>query len=57
MAVYRRIYRPYSGRFTNESFRFLVLTRYGLKTLFDSRPLFGRRIIVTRAREQAGDLA
>jgi uroporphyrinogen III methyltransferase/synthase len=23
---------------------------------FDSRPLFGRRIIVTRAREQAGDL-
>lgn len=39
MAVYRRIYRPYSGRFTKDSFRFLVLTRYGLKTLFDSRPL------------------
>jgi len=24
---------------------------------FDSRPLFGKRIVVTRAREQAGDLA
>ncbi|MCU1307445.1 MAG: hypothetical protein JWN45_2140 [Acidobacteriaceae bacterium] len=39
MAVYKRIYRPYSGRFTNENFRFLAVTRYGLKTLFDSRPL------------------
>jgi ABC-2 type transport system permease protein len=39
MAVYRRIYRPYSGRFTLEGARFLVLTRYGLKALLDSRPL------------------
>src|SRR3954463_12798035 len=39
MAVYRRAYKPYSGRFTGERFRFLVLTRFSLRTLFDSRPL------------------
>jgi ABC-2 type transport system permease protein len=39
MAVYRRTYRPYSGRFTSSGSRFLVLTRYGLKSLLDSRPL------------------
>lgn len=39
MAIYRRAYRPYTGRFTGERFRFLVLTRFALKTLFDSRPL------------------
>lgn len=39
MAVYRRAYRPYSGRFTAPRFRFLVLTKFALRTLFDSRPL------------------
>jgi ABC-2 type transport system permease protein len=39
MAVYRRIYRPYAGRITAERTRFLVLTKYSLKTLFDSRLL------------------
>lgn len=39
MAVYRRLYRPYAGRFTPDRFRFLVLTRFALRTLFDSRPL------------------
>src|SRR5256885_626182 len=39
MAIYKRAYRPYTGRFTSERFRFLVLTRFSLKTLFDSRPL------------------
>ena len=39
VAIYRRAYRPYAGRFTAERFRFLVLTRFALKTLFDSRPL------------------
>jgi len=39
MAVYRRLYRPYAGRFTSDRFRFLVVTRFALRTLFDSRPL------------------
>src|SRR5579863_828132 len=39
MAVFKRIYRPYEGRFTNSRFRFLVITRFALRTLLDSRPL------------------
>ena len=37
MAVNKRIYRPYSGRYTSEKTRFLVLPRYAFRTLFDSR--------------------
>ena len=39
MAIYRRLYRPYNGKITGQRFRFLVLTRFALRTLFDSRPL------------------
>jgi ABC-2 type transport system permease protein len=39
MAVHKRIYRPYAGRYTGEKYRFLVITRFALRTLFDSRPL------------------
>jgi ABC-2 type transport system permease protein len=39
MAIHRRIYRPYTGKITGQRFRFLVLTRFALRTLFDSRPL------------------
>ena len=38
MAVYKRTYRPYEGGITPERWRFLVLTRYALAGLFDSRP-------------------
>jgi hypothetical protein len=38
MAVYKRTYKAYSGPFTPAWSRFTVLTRYGLSTLFDSRP-------------------
>ncbi len=37
MAVYKRAYRAYSGPITDESWRFLVLTRYSLSQLFSSR--------------------
>jgi ABC-2 type transport system permease protein len=38
MAVYKRTYKAYSGALTPAWSRFGVLARYGLKTLFDSRP-------------------
>jgi ABC-2 type transport system permease protein len=38
MAVYKRTYRRYDGQLTAQWSRFLVLTRYSLSTLFDSRP-------------------
>ena len=38
MAVYKRSYRRYEGEITVERWRFLVLTRYALAGLFDSRP-------------------
>ena len=38
MAVYKRTYKAYHGRLTPAWSRFTVLTRYGLSTLFDSRP-------------------
>jgi len=38
MAVYKRTYKAYSGALTPAWSRFTVLSRYGLATLFDSRP-------------------
>lgn len=38
MAVYKRTYHRYDGQLTAQWSRFLVLTRYSLATLFDSRP-------------------
>ena len=38
MAVYKRTYKAYSGALTPAWSRFSVLMRYGLATLFDSRP-------------------
>jgi ABC-2 type transport system permease protein len=38
MAVYKRTYKAYSGPLTPAWSRFTVLSRYGLATLFDSRP-------------------
>src|ERR1044071_1157903 len=38
MAVYKRTYKAYQGRLTPAWSRFTVLTRYGLSTLFNSRP-------------------
>ena len=38
MAVYRRTYQRYDGQLTAQWSRFLILTRYSLTTLFDSRP-------------------
>ena len=37
MAVYKRNYKVYDGRQTSARWRFLVLTRFGLRTLFQSR--------------------
>jgi ABC-2 type transport system permease protein len=39
VAVHRRAYRPYEGPLTAERWRFLVLPRYGLLELFESRAL------------------
>lgn len=39
MAVHRRAYRPYDGPLTPERGRFLVLSRYSLLELFESRVL------------------
>ena len=41
MAVYRRNYKPYSGRLTAEWSRFLVLFRYSRRNLFRSKFLTG----------------
>src|SRR5215467_11684514 len=38
MAVYKRTYKAYRGAITPARTRFLVLARYGLSTLFTSRP-------------------
>jgi ABC-2 type transport system permease protein len=38
MAVYKRTYKAYHGPLTPAWSRFTVLSRYGLKTLFNSRP-------------------
>jgi ABC-2 type transport system permease protein len=38
MAVYKRTYKAYSGPLTPAWSRFTVLSRYGLSTLFNSRP-------------------
>ena len=38
MAVYKRTYKAYTGAVTPHWSRFGVLARYGLKTLFNSRP-------------------
>lgn len=38
MAVYKRTYKAYTGELTPDWARFGVLARYGLKTLFNSRP-------------------
>jgi ABC-2 type transport system permease protein len=38
MAVYKRTYKAYSGALTPAWSRFTVLSRYGLRSLFDSRP-------------------
>lgn len=38
MAVYKRTYKAYHGPLTPAWSRFTVLSRYGLSTLFDSRP-------------------
>lgn len=38
MAVYKRTYKAYSGPLTPAWSRFTVLSRYGLKNLFNSRP-------------------
>jgi ABC-2 type transport system permease protein len=39
VAVHRRAYRPYDGPLTPERWRFLVLPRYALMELFESRTL------------------
>lgn len=39
MAVYKRSYRPYDGPLTKERFRFLVVPRYALQELAESRVL------------------
>lgn len=39
MSVHKRAYRPYEGPLTSERWRFLVLPRYGLLELFESRLL------------------
>jgi hypothetical protein len=39
VAVHKRIYRPYEGPLTSERWRFLVLPRFALMDLFDSRLL------------------
>jgi ABC-2 type transport system permease protein len=44
MAVYKRTYSRYAGELTNERWRFTILPRYALRTLFDSKinmTLFG----------------
>ena len=45
MAVYKRAYRGYSGAYTPQWSRFLVLTRYAYRGLFRSRILTGMFIL------------
>lgn len=39
MAVHKRVYRPYDGPLTKQRWRFLVVARYGLLDLVESRVL------------------
>ena len=39
MAVYKRSYKPYEGVFTPLRWRFLVIPRFAIGSLFESRPL------------------
>jgi ABC-2 type transport system permease protein len=39
MAVYKRNYRPYDGDYTPLKWRFLVIPRYAISSLFESRAL------------------
>ena len=41
MAVYKRSYKPYGGGLTGEWLRWLVLARYALERLFDSKLVVG----------------
>jgi ABC-2 type transport system permease protein len=41
MAVYKRSYKPYRGGLTSEALRWLVLARYALERLFDSKLVVG----------------
>ena len=41
MAVYKRNYKPYEGRVSQPRTRFLVISRYALETLLQSRLLVG----------------
>src|SRR4051794_35431071 len=41
MAVYKRYYKPYDGRLTAEWSRWLVLARYALARVFDSKLVIG----------------
>lgn len=45
MAVYKRTYKAYRGPLTPAWLRFSVLTRYGMQTLFNSRPLTAYTVI------------
>jgi ABC-2 type transport system permease protein len=45
VAVYKRAYRPYEGPLTPERSRFLVLARYGLREVFESRALLAFLVI------------
>src|SRR5262245_26014050 len=45
MAVYRRTYKAYKGPLTPAWSRFSVLSRYGLQTLFSSRPFTAYTVI------------
>jgi ABC-2 type transport system permease protein len=48
MAVYKRTYTRYTGELTNERWRFTILPRYAIRTLFDSKihmALFGAALL------------
>lgn len=45
MAVYKRTYKSYRGAMTPAWSRFLVLARYGLSTLFTSRPFTAYTVV------------
>jgi ABC-2 type transport system permease protein len=45
MAVYKRSYKPYSGVLTANWTRFLILPRYSLAKIFDSKILIGMFIV------------
>ena len=45
MAVYKRTYKAYSGPLTPAWSRFTVLSRYGLRNLFNSRPFTGYTVL------------